>query len=79
MISYVFAESRQELESWDTRGDVNSTTAIPLIMRNKVPEGYETDDRLNVQLRPDEVVFVNYWHVLDIIYIHLDSILSWDL
>jgi len=28
---------------------------IPLLMRNKVPEGFETDDRLDVSLRPDEV------------------------
>jgi len=28
---------------------------IPLLMRNKVPDGFETDDRLDVTLRPDEV------------------------
>jgi len=33
--------------------DANLT--IPLLMRNKVPYGYETDNRLDVTLRPDEV------------------------
>jgi len=33
--------------------DANLT--IPLLMKNKVPDGFETDDRLNVSLRPDEV------------------------
>ncbi|KAK2187174.1 hypothetical protein NP493_173g04014 [Ridgeia piscesae] len=28
--------------------------SIPLLMRNKVPEGFETDDQLNVSLRPEE-------------------------
>jgi len=28
---------------------------IPLLMRNKVPDGFETGDRLDVTLRPDEV------------------------
>ena len=36
---------------------------IPLLMRNKVPEGFETDDRLDVSLRPDEVR-VNYMHLV---------------
>ena len=27
-------------------------------MRNKVPEGFETDDRLDVALRPKEVLFL---------------------
>jgi len=33
--------------------DANLT--IPLLMKNKVPDGFETDDRLDVSLRPDEV------------------------
>jgi len=28
---------------------------IPLLMRNKVPDGFETDNQLDVSLRPDEV------------------------
>lgn len=28
------------------------------MMKNKIPEGYETDDKLDVSLRPNEVGFV---------------------
>lgn len=42
-------------ESWDTRGKVDSNLEIPLLMQNKVPDGFETDDHLDVSLRPDEV------------------------
>jgi len=33
--------------------DANLT--IPLLMKNRIPDGFETDDRLDVSLRPDEV------------------------
>ncbi|WAR26957.1 GPKOW-like protein [Mya arenaria] len=46
------ASARQE--SWETRGAVDTDLAIPLLMQNQVPEGFETDDRLDVSLRPDE-------------------------
>jgi len=29
---------------------------VPLLLKNKVPEGYETDDRLNVALRAEQVI-----------------------
>ena len=35
----------------------DSNLTIPLLMRNKVPDGFETDERLDVRLRPDEVCF----------------------
>ena len=31
--------------------------AVPLLLKNKVPDGFETDEKLNVELRPDEVWF----------------------
>ena len=43
-------------ESVHGKGAVTDTSlTIPLLMRNKVPDGFETDDRLDVTLRPDEV------------------------
>jgi len=33
----------------------DSNLTVPLLMRNKVPDGFESDDRLDVSLRPDEV------------------------
>ncbi|CAK8679635.1 unnamed protein product [Clavelina lepadiformis] len=33
---------------------------VPLLMKNKVPEGFETDDKLNVSLRPEESSLTDY-------------------
>ena len=52
----MFTEAAAQNEEWQDRGGVKDNgAAIPLLMRNKIPEGFETDDKLNVELRPDEV------------------------
>jgi len=51
----LFSDTEKQKESWETRGKVDPNLEIPLLMQNKVPDGYETDDRLDVSLRPDEV------------------------
>ncbi|KAK3104142.1 hypothetical protein FSP39_024760 [Pinctada imbricata] len=45
---------------WQERGTVRSDLSIPLLMQNQVPEGYETDDRLDVSLRPNEPEEADY-------------------
>ncbi|KAK7501509.1 hypothetical protein BaRGS_00007313, partial [Batillaria attramentaria] len=50
----VLEDSSRYNESWDDRGKPDPNLAIPLLMQNKVPEGFETDDKLDVALRPDE-------------------------
>ena len=40
----------------DVDGGGVTDLEIPLLMRNKVPEGFETDGRLDVTLRPKEVL-----------------------
>lgn len=40
-------------------------SVIPLLLRNKVPNGYETDDKLDVTLRPDEVSFLTWIQMND--------------
>ena len=52
---YIFSDAAKQNDSWDTRGKPDTSREIPLLMQNKVPEGFETDDRLDVSLRPDEV------------------------
>ena len=48
-------------DEWETRGDTDLNLSIPLLMRNKVPEGYEEDDKkLDVSLRPEEVNMIYY-------------------
>ncbi|KAK7100764.1 G-patch domain and KOW motifs-containing protein-like [Littorina saxatilis] len=50
----VLAESAKYNESWEDRDKPDPNLAIPLLMQNKVPEGFETDDKLDVGLRPEE-------------------------
>ncbi|GFN77265.1 G patch domain and kow motifs-containing protein [Plakobranchus ocellatus] len=49
----IILESKKYNEDWDDRDKVDSSIAIPLLMQNKIPEGFESDDRLDVSLRPD--------------------------
>lgn len=45
-------------ETWDDRGKVDLNLSIPLLMQNKIPEGFETDDKLDVSLRAEEVISI---------------------
>lgn len=47
-------EATRYNETWDERGKSDANLSIPLMMQNKVPDGFETDEKLNVTLRPDE-------------------------
>lgn len=50
-------DAARKNEAWDEQGKAdNSDLHIPLLMQNKVPEGFETDDKLDVSLRPSEVI-----------------------
>lgn len=52
----LFLDAAKKNETWEELGKVdNSDIAIPLLMQNKVPEGFETDEKLDVSLRPSEV------------------------
>ncbi|OWF45237.1 G patch domain and KOW motifs-containing protein-like [Mizuhopecten yessoensis] len=54
-VQELIQDAAKQNDGWEDRGKIDPNVSIPLIMRNKVPEGYETDDKLNVALRPDEV------------------------
>lgn len=47
-------------ENGESNG-VDSNVEIPLLMQNKVPSGYETDDKVDTALRAEEVVSNNYF------------------
>lgn len=47
-------------EEWSDRDQPDPTLAIPLLMQNKIPDGFETDDKLDVSLRPDEAAAADY-------------------
>ena len=51
------SDAAKQNEDWDSSGKVDPNLQIPLLMQNKIPDGFETDDKLDVSLRPDEVVF----------------------
>ncbi len=48
-------DAAKQSEDWEGRGEGDRGMVVPLLMKNKPPEGYETDERLNVELRPNEV------------------------
>ncbi|GFS01519.1 G patch domain and KOW motifs-containing protein [Elysia marginata] len=52
-VKEILLETKRYNEDWDDRGQVSSSLSIPLLMQNKVPDGFESDDHLDVSLRPD--------------------------
>lgn len=62
-VQELIKESSERNNQWEKREFTNLTVTIPLIMQNKVPEGYETDDRLDVSLRPEESKLEDYERV----------------
>ncbi|XP_078455060.1 G-patch domain and KOW motifs-containing protein [Lampetra planeri] len=59
-IQELLEESRrfQELQNGGEKVDEN--LAIPLLMQNKVPEGYEDGDKVDVSLRPESATEADY-------------------
>ncbi|XP_046544903.1 LOW QUALITY PROTEIN: G-patch domain and KOW motifs-containing protein-like [Haliotis rubra] len=49
----IIEASALENQNWTGRGQPDPNLSVPLLVRNKVPEGFETDDKLDVSLRPD--------------------------
>ncbi|KAK6990314.1 G patch domain and KOW motifs-containing protein [Biomphalaria glabrata] len=50
----ILRESAKYNETWEDRGTENGTISIPLLMQNKIPDGFESEEKLDVALRPDE-------------------------
>ncbi|CAI9740198.1 G-patch domain and KOW motifs-containing protein-like [Octopus vulgaris] len=50
----IIADANRQNEEWNERGVEDTGAAIPLLFQNQIPSGYETDDRLDVSLRPNE-------------------------
>ncbi|KAM4018985.1 G-patch domain and KOW motifs-containing protein [Anomaloglossus baeobatrachus] len=56
-VQELIEESRKK-EQEDPEGD--ETVSIPLLMQNKVPDGYEDGDKVNVSLRPESAEAADY-------------------
>lgn len=52
----MFIDSRRQLDLWQNGPkSENINLSIPLLMQNKVPEGFEDGDQVKVDLRPESV------------------------
>lgn len=52
----IMEETQKATDGWENRGNgVPSNIEIPLFMQNRVPSGFETDDKIDVSLRADQV------------------------
>ncbi|TNN73248.1 G patch domain and KOW motifs-containing protein [Liparis tanakae] len=54
-VKELIEDSRRQLELWQNgpQSDINLNLAIPLLMQNKVPDGFEDGDHVKVDLRPE--------------------------
>ncbi|KAK3608339.1 hypothetical protein CHS0354_030794 [Potamilus streckersoni] len=59
-VEELLADTERQNREWEESGQRNQSLQIPLLMQNRVPEGFETDDRLDVSLRPDEPEEADY-------------------
>ncbi|RWS19229.1 G patch domain and KOW motifs-containing protein-like protein [Leptotrombidium deliense] len=53
-------EAQTENENREKRKDIYSTRVIPMLVQNQVPQGFETDDKLDVSLRAEEPCVSDY-------------------
>lgn len=76
---------KELLEEASTKGSSSKKSkTIPILFQNRVPDGYEEDDNMDVSLRPDQVaqklqnMHLHYLsHILLILYLnHLQSSLD---
>ena len=56
----ILQETLKAVDGWENRGNgVPSNIDIPLFMQNRVPSGFETDEKVDVSLRADQVPIFN--------------------
>lgn len=53
----IIQETLKAVEGWEKRGNERfpANIEIPLFMQNRVPSGFETDEKVDVTLRADQV------------------------
>lgn len=49
------SESQKQQEQWQNGSPCDPNLAIPLLMQNQVPQGFEDGDCVKVDLRPESV------------------------
>ncbi|XP_028266154.1 G-patch domain and KOW motifs-containing protein [Parambassis ranga] len=56
-------DSRRQMDEWQTGPQPNQNLSIPLLMQNKVPDGFEDGDQVKVDLRPESSTEADYERV----------------
>ncbi|XP_046651868.1 G-patch domain and KOW motifs-containing protein-like [Daphnia pulicaria] len=57
----ILQETLKAVDGWENRGNgVPSNIDIPLFMQNRVPSGFETDEKVDVSLRADQSTLDDY-------------------
>uniref|UniRef100_A0A0P5MGM2 G patch domain and KOW motifs-containing protein n=1 Tax=Daphnia magna TaxID=35525 RepID=A0A0P5MGM2_9CRUS len=57
----ILQETLKAVDGWENRGNgVPSNIDIPLFMQNRVPSGFETDEKVDVTLRADQSTLDDY-------------------
>ncbi|XP_029993707.1 G-patch domain and KOW motifs-containing protein [Sphaeramia orbicularis] len=61
-VKELIEDSRRQLELWQNGSETerNLNLTIPLLMQNKVPEGFEDGDHVKVDLRPESSTEADY-------------------
>ncbi|XP_038061611.1 G-patch domain and KOW motifs-containing protein-like [Patiria miniata] len=59
-VKEIIKDAAQYNEEWEGRGNEDLNLTIPILMQNRVPEGTETDDKLDVSIRPDAASSADY-------------------
>ncbi|KAJ6628056.1 hypothetical protein lerEdw1_014717 [Lerista edwardsae] len=59
----IIEESKKSQEQWERGSKIDPMFAIPLLMQNQVPDGYEKGEKVNVGLRPESSTEADYEEV----------------
>ncbi|KAM7411435.1 hypothetical protein PAMA_021434 [Pampus argenteus] len=61
-VKELIEDSRRQLDQWQngTQTESNPNLSIPLLMQNKVPDGFEDGDHVKVDLRPESATEADY-------------------
>ncbi|KAM8754294.1 G-patch domain and KOW motifs-containing protein [Acanthopagrus schlegelii] len=61
-VKELIEDSRRQLEEWQNgpQSERNLNLSIPLLMQNKVPDGFEDGDQVKVDLRPESSTEADY-------------------
>ncbi|KAL7988168.1 hypothetical protein Chor_007087 [Crotalus horridus] len=62
-VKELIEESKKSQELWESGSKVDPNFAIPLLMVNRVPDGFEDGDKVDVSLRPEASTEADYEEV----------------